>query len=161
MLDLLAPIGRAIEFAASAQRILLFGQDTAMVRLIPIAHDAVARARAVVLVSTPSPEPFPIHLLSPEIEYRSEDRLNSELIAWADAIVASGSTELYRLLSDDIRATRYRLEPGFARVLVDLPMPCGTGACCACAVDTARGVKFSCVDGPAFDLAEFDNRRGR
>jgi len=104
---------------------------------------------------------FLAHLLSPEIEYRTDDALSAELILWADAVVASGSDELYRALADVIRAVRYRLELGFARVIVDAPMPCGTGACYACAVETARGVQLACADGPAFDLAMLENRRAR
>jgi len=164
-LDLLAPLGNAIEFDANVRHVLLIGEGTHIVRLIALAHDAVAQAREVVLVS-PAPGAngvgvFPAHLLSPEIEYRTDDALSTELIAWADAIVASGSDELYRALADAIRAARYRLEPGFARVTVDAPMPCGTGACYACAVETARGVKLACADGPAFDLATLENRRAR
>ncbi len=37
--------------------------------------------------------------------------------------------------------------------LIDVPMPCGTGACYACAVDTARGVKLACADGAWFEPA--------
>jgi dihydroorotate dehydrogenase electron transfer subunit len=162
-LDLLAPLGHAIEFDTIARHILLVGEGTQTARLIVIAHTAIARGCEVVLITKPGSiiDDFPIQLLSPAIEYRASDIVDAELITWADAIVASGSTEFYRALADSIHAVRYRLEPGLARVLVDMPMPCGTGACCACAVDTARGVKFACVDGPAFDLTEFENRRTR
>lgn len=163
VLDLLAPLGHPIEFDTNARHILLVGEGTQTARLIVIAHTAIARGCEVVMVSKPgsTKDDFPIQLLSPAIEYRASETVDAELIAWADAIVASGSSDLYRTLADAIRAVRYRLEPGLARVLVDLPMPCGTGACCACAVDTARGVKFACVDGPAFDLVEVENRRAR
>jgi len=174
--DLLAPIGHAIEFDASARHILLIGEGMRVVPLVPIAHDAVARGREVVLahhtlggtaaehpdrsVAKPKDEIFPAHLLSPEIEYRTDGEvLDTELVAWADAVVGSGSENLYRALADAVRAVRYRLEPGFARVLVDMPMPCGTGACYACAVETARGIQLACVDGPSFDLSELENRR--
>jgi len=168
-LDLLAPLGNAIDFDANARRVLLIGEDTRIVRLIALAHAAITQAREVVLAS-PAPVAngggygvgvFPAHLLSPEIEYRTDDALSAELIAWADVVVASGSAELYRALADAIRAARYRLEPGLARVLVDAPMPCGAGACYACAVETARGVQLACADGPAFDLIEFENRGAR
>lgn len=163
VLDLLAPLGHAIEFDTNARHILLIGEGTLTARLIAIAHDAIARECEVVLVAKPNSidDHFPVQLLSPAIEYRASETVDAELISWADAIVASGSTEFYRALADSVRAVRYRLEPGFARVLVDMPMPCGTGACCACAVDTARGVRFACVDGPAFDLVEFEHWRAR
>lgn len=159
-LDLLAPFGRVIEFDANARRVLLIGEGTRVAQLIALAHAAIMQAREVVLVNR-GENIFPAHLLSPEIEYRTDDALSAELLTWADAIVASGPSELYRALADAIRATRYRLEPGFARVIVDAPMPCGTGVCCACAVETTRGVQLACADGPAFDLCAFENRRAR
>jgi dihydroorotate dehydrogenase electron transfer subunit len=39
-------------------------------------------------------------------------------------------------------------------VLLTPPMPCGTGACQACAVQTRRGWKLACREGPLFPLAE-------
>lgn len=159
-IDLLAPMGHAIEFGANAKRVLFIGEGTRTIQLIASAHAAIAHDREVVLACIATAD-FPIHLLSPEIEYHSEEGVNAELIAWADAIIASGSSDLYRMLADTIRTTRYRLEPGFARVFIDIALPCGTGACCACSVDTTRGVKFACVDGPIFDLFDFENRRAR
>ncbi|MBM3127296.1 MAG: hypothetical protein FJ009_01525 [Chloroflexi bacterium] len=157
LLDLLAPLGRVIEFGANARRILLIGEGTRVAQLIALAHAAITQAREVVLVNR-GENIFPAHLLSPEIEYRADDALSAELIAWADAIVASGSSELYRALAEAIRAARYRLEPGFARVIVDAPMPCGDGLCYACAVETTRGIKLACADGPAFDLIELERK---
>lgn len=166
-LDLLAPLGHAVDFESHVQHVLLIGEGTRVAPLIAIAHGAIARGRAVVLATTPAPPRprfagegvFPAHLLSPEIEYRTDAGFNAELIAWADAIVASGSTEFYHRIADAVRAARYRLKPGYARGLIDLPMPCGSGVCYACAVETARGVKLACVDGASFDLIDFDNRR--
>jgi dihydroorotate dehydrogenase electron transfer subunit len=40
-------------------------------------------------------------------------------------------------------------------VLVQSPMPCrGIGVCGVCAVQTRRGVRFACTDGPVFPLKE-------
>ena len=103
-----------------------------------IAHEAVKLGREVVVVT--DGETFPSHLLAPEIELRREETFDAELIAWADAIVASGAEDFYRALSNAIRAARLRIPPGFARVLLETPMPCGTGICYACAVDTSRGI---------------------
>jgi dihydroorotate dehydrogenase electron transfer subunit len=159
-LDLLAPLGNAIEFDANVRRVLLLGESTRIVQLIALAHAAITQAREVVLVHRGT-NAFPAHLLAPEIEYRTDDPFSAELIAWADAIVASGTTEMYRALGEAIRVARYRLEPGFARVFVDAPMPCSTGVCYVCAVETSRGVRRVCTEGPAFDLSEFEDRRAQ
>lgn len=165
-LDLLTPLGRAIEFNATARHILLIGEGPRIAQLIAIAHDAVNQGREVVLASYPVPigegiEVYPPHLLSPEIEYRTDDVLNSELITWADALIVSGSSELFRAVADALRAVRYRLGPGFARILLEMPMPCGIGVCYACTVNTLRGVRLVCVDGPTIDLVEFERGRTR
>lgn len=160
-LDLLAPLGRAVEFDANARHILLIGEGARVAPLIAIAESAIRQQREVVLVCRGA-DAFPSHLLAPEIEYRTgENAIGGELIAWADAIVASGPEDLYRVLADAVRSARFRLEPGAARVLIDLPMPCGAGDCYACAVETRRGVQLACVDGPAFDLADLETRRTR
>ncbi len=163
-LDVLAPLGRAIDFDANARRVLLIGADARVAPLIAVAESALRQTREVVLVLNgmkSKDAAFPAHLLAPEIEYRTDaDALDVELVAWADAVVASGSAGVYRALTDTLHAARYRIEPGLTRVLIDLPMPCGTGECYACAVETRRGIQRACVDGPAFDLSALDYRRG-
>jgi dihydroorotate dehydrogenase electron transfer subunit len=156
MLDLLAPLGRAITFEPGMQRILLISDGANPARLVAIAHQQVKLGQEVVVsIVTPSSgsEGF-AQLLAPEIELRNDTAMDTELITWADAIVANGSERFYRELSQVIRAVRYRVQPGFSRALVEMPMPCGTGICYACAVDTSRGIKRLCLDGPALDLAD-------
>jgi dihydroorotate dehydrogenase electron transfer subunit len=159
-LDLLAPLGRAVEFGEGDRHILLIGESGRTTTLLAIARNALEQERAVVLLTrtTSTEAPFPAYLLPPEVEYHTDgDAPSGELFTWADQIVASGSTQLYHDLAGWVRRARYRLEPGWARVLMDLPMPCGTGACFACAIDTSRGIRLACYDGPAFDLAELEN----
>ena len=158
-LDVLAPLGRVIELDANARHVLLIGEAAHIAPLLAIADRAIAQQREVVLVSRAA-EAFPAYLLAPEIEYRTDPgSLGNELILWADVITASGSDEMYHALADAVRAARFHLEPGRVRVLIDVPMPCGTGDCYACAVETRRGVRLACVDGPLFDLSELENRR--
>jgi dihydroorotate dehydrogenase electron transfer subunit len=158
-LDVLAPQGRSMELDASARHLLLIGEAAHLAPLLAVADHAIAQQREVVLVSRAAAD-LPAHLLAPEIEYRTDPgALGKELIQWADVIVASGSAEMYRALGETVRAARFQLEPGQVRVLIDVPMPCGTGDCYACAVETRRGVQLACVDGPLFDLSELENRR--
>jgi dihydroorotate dehydrogenase electron transfer subunit len=157
-LDLLAPVGTAIEFEPTARHVLLVGEGNAIVRLIALAHSAIKQGREVVLVSQGTTS-FPAHLLSPEIEYRSDYAVDGELITWADAIVASGPDELVPALANAIKSTRYTIKHGLARVIRDAPMLCGHGLCYACAVETTRGIHRACTDGPAFDLTMLDLRR--
>ncbi len=163
LLDVLAPLGRAVEWPDGAQHILFIGEGAKVVPLVGMAHRAVQQGKAVVLsmLTATDREVLPAHLLPPEVEYQTGGVLNAELVSWSDAMFASGSAELYQSLGDIVRAMRYRLEQGFLHVLVDLAMPCGTGGCYACAVETARGIRLACTDGPVFDWMELENRRAR
>jgi dihydroorotate dehydrogenase electron transfer subunit len=161
-IDVLAPLGNSIQFDANVKRVLIIGEQERIAQLIPIAEMAIRQQREVVLVhhAVSSEKIFPAYLLAPEIEYRT-DPAQSELLTWADALVLSGSEEFYRTMADATRDARYRLENGFARALIDIPMPCGTGECFACAIDTRHGVERACVDGPWFDLSDWELRRAR
>lgn len=158
--DVLAPIGNAITFDVNAKRVLLIGEGEHIAHLIAIAEHAIEQKREVVLVHHAIDKIFPAHLLAPEIEYHT-DPANAELMMWADTLVLNGSQEFYQMIADLVRAARYRLETGFARALIDMPMPCGTGECFACAINTRRGVECACVDGPWFDLSDLELRGAR
>lgn len=161
ILDLLAPLGRAVDWPESARHVLLVGQGSHIPPLIAMARHAVRQERSVVLfvIAATDRKVFPAHLLPPEVEYQTGAAVNPDLFSWADVLMASGSEEMYQLLSNAVRGVRMRLERGFMHVLADLPMPCGTGECQACAVETSRGIKLACVDGPVFDWLELENRR--
>ena len=172
LLDLLGPAGRTAEFVKSARHVLLIGEDEQIAPLVAMAHAALeSLERSVVLLNRSRQAagaetgPLPAYLLSPEIEYRVvpttqslPEILGPDLIAWADQIVASGSPELYAAVGQAVRTARFRLEPGWVHVLMDLPMPCGVGTCYACAVGTAHGPKLACVDGPWFDWVDLERQ---
>ena len=40
------------------------------------------------------------------------------------------------------------------QVLLETPMACGMGLCYGCAVETRRGVRQVCRDGPRFELRD-------
>jgi NAD(P)H-flavin reductase len=61
-------------------------------------------------------------------------------------VLPAGDTALHGLLKEQLARE--------AQVIVAPPMACGFGACMGCAVETARGIRLACVDGPVFDLAE-------
>jgi len=62
----------------------------------------------------------------------------------------------YPALSQAVRAERLSPRPGFAQALLMPLIPCGVGACRACAVPTHRGYRLACTEGPFFDLLELE-----
>lgn len=161
-IDVLAPVGRPLDLG-TARHILLVGEGTWTATLLAIAANALRLDREVALVfRADSSDSLPAHLLASEIEYHTDaGGPSAELVTWADRIIAAGSPDLYRALAIGMNASRYRVEPGVAHVLVDPLMPCGTGDCGACTVETRRGLALACMDGPFFDLSDLEYRRAR
>jgi NAD(P)H-flavin reductase len=116
-------------------------------------------------------------MLPLDVEYQVAAELSAVLpglVGWADQLCAAGDAELYALLKGSAglegrmravggrphgsrttaRDTGSVLPAGFAQVIVAPLMACGFGACQGCAVETARGMRLACVDGPVFDLGE-------
>lgn len=75
-------------------------------------------------------------------------------LLWADQLVVAMGLDSIPALIDAVRTTRLRWERGFAQALIAGPLPCGTGACQACLIETRDGLRTRCKDGPAFDLRE-------
>jgi dihydroorotate dehydrogenase electron transfer subunit len=144
-LDLLSPIGQGFAPPQASRRWLLVGMTPGVGRLLPLIPWGLAQEASIVLV-TPAPPPG----LAAEVEVIPEA---GPAIAWADYIGVDAPSESVEALGD--------LLPGdapdrraIAEVLVAGPMPCGTGACAACAVAARPGWKLACVDGPVFKAEE-------
>jgi NAD(P)H-flavin reductase len=79
------------------------------------------------------------------------------LLTWADAVCAVGSTTLYRTLQTQAETVRLRAESNYLFGLVTpYQMACGVGACMSCTLETKNGLKQVCVDGPVFDLTKLE-----
>ncbi len=77
----------------------------------------------------------------------------AETLAWADQLcIALPRLDLVRL-AHLVREHRFRLEAGFAQVLVESDLVCGVGACLSCVVPLANGgLTRACIHGPVLDL---------
>jgi dihydroorotate dehydrogenase electron transfer subunit len=174
-LDLIGPLGRPFQIDNRSQNLLLAGVGTALPALLFLAHTAVARNLAVVLIAA-DPEPdrlLPAHLLPTEIEYLSligattalanalgagsDNRLaalSDTPLAWADQFICGGPPTMIASVADTVRNNRLRWQTGFAQMLVSETFPCVTGACQACLIETKAGLRTMCKDGPVFDLRD-------
>lgn len=91
-----------------------------------------------------------VHSVGDEAEWATA---LGKMVRWADQVCVGLPPARYRQLADAIREARFRVEPGFAQVLVQADLLCGWGACLACVVPTAAGgVTRACVHGPVLDL---------
>ncbi len=153
--------GRGAAPASATRHLLLGAAGIQIAALLLLAELAIARGVSVALVLAPAPaEPvFPPGLLSPEVEVAiaadagpALARALLERLAWADEAFVCGDDTLLRAL-DAGRLRAQSRTPVHAMRWQQLP--CGTGLCMACPVETRRrGTRLLCSDGPWFELRE-------
>ena len=78
--------------------------------------------------------------------------------AVSDELIASGEYDYVAVCGPapmERNVVNAALEHGvFCEVSMEKMMACGVGACLGCVIDTTKGKKRCCVDGPVFDASE-------
>ena len=165
LIDLLGPLGKGFQVQRNSRNLLLVAGGMGVAPLAFLADEAVAAGRSVTMLlggGTLS-EIYPSHLLVPEVELAiaTEDGsmgrkglvtdLSPDFLAWADQVFACGPMAMYRAMA----AAASGFLPGKSiQVLLEVPMACGLGVCYGCTVETKRGPRLVCKDGPRFELSE-------
>lgn len=165
-IDIIGPFGHPLALGQHTRTLLLIGQGPGLAALLFLARSAAAKGCAVTLLAgaLAGDAPIPAFLLPGEIEYQGGSGPATGLLdgapasphplVWADQVAAALPLDQAATLRDAIRAQRYRLDRGFASVLMDGPIICGVGACGVCAIELRKGARMLCSDGPAFDLRD-------
>ncbi len=160
--NLIGPLGQGFVLPGQAANVLLL-TDGARLPLFQTLVDGVLDrgGRLAVLATGDAQLEAARRRLPLAVELRSarhEAELLAELadtLAWADLLCVASPTLQPELLAQSIRTARFRLEEGFAQILVDADLVCGVGACLACVVPTAGGgLTRACVHGPVIDLVK-------
>jgi dihydroorotate dehydrogenase electron transfer subunit len=81
--------------------------------------------------------------------------LVANYMQWADQIFACGPGPMFQSLRTVVLQNRMGKRPS-VQVSVERTMACGVGACLGCVVETKRGMRTSCVDGPVFDMDQLE-----
>lgn len=156
-LDMLGPLGRGWEISSSARNLLLIGEEPVLAAVLFLARDAIEREFSVTLIHiAANPEQgYPPALLSPEVEYQVCARADvgqlAAYLAWADTVYCSAAPETVEAFAQ--MGGRWRAKD-FAQVALWQPFICASGACFACQVETRRGPRLICRDGPIFAFNE-------
>ena len=73
-----------------------------------------------------------------------------DFLDWADQIYACGPVNMYNTMAKvSLRAERSNLK---CQISLEVRMGCGIGACYGCTINTKKGLKQVCRDGPVFEL---------
>lgn len=149
-LHLSGPLGRGFTPPPGIRRLALAALGGALERLLPLAGLALHNGAAVAAFSDSPLPPLP-----PAIEVQPLSAL-PEAPGWADYLALDVPLQkLERLRPALGLPPEHNSLACPAQALVTAAMPCGgLGACGVCAVETRRGPRLACSDGPVFDLAE-------
>lgn len=144
-LEAIGPGGRGFDLPAQATHLLM--KCDRPTRMLGLIYRALEAHLSVTLL-LPEAAPLPEAPLEVEI---ARGPLTVALADWADVValdVADPLTDARLLRS--LCPTR---PAEYVQALMLPPMPCGTGACLACWVETGSlRRRLACVDGPVFKL---------
>jgi len=151
-LHMRGPKGNGFSLPPLARRVALTTLDLGSLNpLLPLAGQALELGAEVTLLTDKR-----LHDLPPQIEVLPLEEIDAGK-DWADYLAAISSYEglpkFKKKLSHPTRGT----ETLQVEVLVDTPMPCADGVGCgACAVQTRKGWRLACKDGPVFQLDDLE-----
>jgi dihydroorotate dehydrogenase electron transfer subunit len=164
-LDLLGPLGNGFSVQPTSKKLLLAAGGIGIAPLVFLAQKGQAEGKPVrlILCARQKEGLYPKELLPKEIEtlITTEDGsagrrgkvsdILPEHIDWADQVFACGPLAMYQAIAGQSKRWRNK-KP--VQVSLEVRMGCGVGACLGCSINTKKGMKRVCRDGPVFDLDE-------
>jgi len=163
LLSIIGPVGRPFKFRQNLRNILLIAYDTTPAALLLMLPPLLAKQVGVTLVLMGSARQYEASHLSEEVEViEADDNLTWPdmvmTLGWADQVfvVVGQGDEMgyYRDVARMMRERQADMPTNYAFAVVQRDLPCGVGACHACALNLRGAQKLPCVDGPAFDLTD-------
>jgi dihydroorotate dehydrogenase electron transfer subunit len=162
-LNLLGPFGQGFGLRPLTRNLLLVTDDAHLPLVVGLIEPLLNRSGRVTLLLRTAAAPS--EMLRARLPLAVELRLAAtadewqhhltETVRWADQLCAALSNPAYPALAATIRQLRFRLDNGFAQVLIESDLVCGIGACLACVVPLPDGSHTrACVHGPVFDLSQ-------
>jgi hypothetical protein len=142
-LELAGAVGRALSWSPRTARLLLVAET--LPALWPVMTWALAQGWAVTWLWPAGLPEGALATLPAAVELAAGPP-TAEMVAWAEAIVLDvpEPAEAARRL----RSLCPLRSADFVRALRLPPLPCGFGGCQACWVETRRGRRLACQDGP-------------
>ena len=151
VLNILSPHGHGFQIPPSANRIGLVSLGGSPSRLLPLIPPALESGASVALFcDTQLPSDFRNRIPS-AVEIAPLTALIDDL-TWPDFLAVDLPLENLPQLRELLAMEHLPFE---GQALIRTTMPChGVGKCGVCSVQTARGWRLACEDGPVFPLEE-------
>lgn len=147
VLDLIGPLGAGFALPAGATRLLIVAEQPA--RVLALMQAALVQHWSVAWHWHNAVPGWAATLLPPDVEFHT-GTLTPEAVEWSDMVMVDVPDPAE--VAERLRALRPLRPAGFIQALRVPLMPCGVGACQTCWVETQRGRKMACVDGPILPM---------
>lgn len=162
--DLFGPLGNGFKVYPSSRDLLLVAGGVGVAPLLALAEYAKASGLKFKLVigEKSAAKIYPKHLLPKGIKpfVTTEDGsigqkgmvtdLLPEFAPEADQIFVCGPLPMYKAMAKMGK----KLGDKPTQVLLETVMGCGVGACLGCSIETKRGRRLVCKDGPVFEFGD-------
>jgi dihydroorotate dehydrogenase electron transfer subunit len=170
-LDVLGPLGKGFSIESGARNLLLVAGGIGIAPLFFLMQYAASQhqitfihgASTAAQLYTERRQPTAISYQGVQFVPVTEDGsmgkkgmatdILPDFLDWADQVYACGPLEMYKAMAEmSLRAKPSNLKLRKCRVSLEVRMGCGFGACYSCTINTKKGLKQVCRDGPVFEL---------
>lgn len=164
LVDLLGPLGNGFETYPSSRNLLLVAGGVGIAPLLALAEHAKAKELKFRLIigEKNAAKIYPEHLMPSGIKVIvvTEDGslgqkglvtdVLPQFISEADQVFVCGPLPMYLAIAK--MGKKLGNKP--TQVLLETVLGCGVGACLSCSIETKRGRKLVCKDGPVFEFRD-------
>lgn len=141
------PFGNGFTLSLSPRRLLLYASELPLEpRLFHLALHALQHGADVTWVSNSLSLVLP-----PQVEVLKVSDFPAAL-EWSDACAVSAPLNQLPVFLRSLPVKP--ADHSKVEVFIDAPLACGNARCGVCAVETRKGFKLACKDGPVFPLKE-------
>ena len=170
-IDILGPLGKGFAVAPKSEKLLLVAGGIGIAPLVFLMQQALPRHQITLIhgartaaqlyydsYQPPAVSHQRVHFI-PVTEDGSAGQKGKatdvlpDYLDWADQVYACGPLDMYKAMAQmSLRARRSNLKLKKCQVSLEVRMGCGFGACYCCTINTRKGPKQVCRDGPVFEL---------
>jgi hypothetical protein len=165
IVNVIGLVGKPFGFRRTLRNVLMIAYDTPPTAVLMIIPWMLRNRISATMVLMGTAREYDTQHLPPELEViHAEDDLtwaNQVMtVGWADQVFVTvaqqGETEHFREVVERFGELRADLPRDYLFGIFRPPLPCGTGACCACMLSLRKQTPLVCVEGPAFDLTQVE-----
>jgi len=181
-IDILGPLGKGFTIAPKSKNLLLVAGGIGLAPLVFLMQQALSKHQITIIhgASTAAqlcPDIYQLSAVScqraqfiPVTEDGSTGQRGKatdvlpDFLDWADQVYACGPVGMYEAMTSSLNPSplkgeekgegekRSKLKLKKCQVSLEVRMGCGFGACYGCTINTKKGLRHVCRDGPVFKL---------